>query len=204
MAALLIFIVINTTSCAYASNLGVWGAVFTIEEQDIKEFIYARLRQMEQNGQLAKLRTTFITNVKNHIIRPASVAGLTTTDQPKTFYYDPTYVLAKDITDEKDGLIAKAGTIINPFDTIKMSSIWLFFNADDPRQVKWARAKAKQYNYTKYILVSGNIKEAGDLLKDRIYFDQSGVITKQLGIGHIPCLVKQQDKKLQIQEFAIK
>lgn len=204
MAALFILIVISITNPAYAKNLGVWGAVFTIEEQDIKEFIYARLRQMEQNGQLAKIRATFITNVKNHIIRPAAVADLTTTDAPKTFYYDPTYVLAKDITDEKGGMIAKAGTTINPFDTIKMSSVWLFFNADDPRQVKWALAKAKQYNYTKYILVSGNIKEAGNLLKDRIYFDQGGVITKQLGIKHVPCLARQQDKKLQIQEFAIK
>lgn len=200
----LLFLSLFATSLTQAKNLGVWGTTFPIVEQDIKEFIYERLNQMQQNGELEKIKGRFIKNVKNHTLRPTPVSGLTTTDQPKTFYYDPTYVLEKNIEDEKGRLIAKAGTIINPLDTIKLHGVLFFLDADDAVQIKWALDNAKKYDYVRYILVRGNIKDAGKALNDRIYFDQYGSITSKLGIRHIPCVVKQEGKKLQIQEYALK
>lgn len=202
ITALLILIAAFAVSTSFAKNLGVWGAVFTIEEQDLKEFILGRLNQMQQSGELEKLKTTFIKSVKQHILRPAPLAGITTTDNPKTFYYDPTHVLTKNIEDHKGKIIAKAGTTINPFNTITLHSVWLFIDADDIKQTKWALASAKKYSYVKYILVRGNIKDASKTLNNKIYFDQSGVITKQLGIKHVPSVVKQEGKKLQIQEIS--
>ena len=200
MLSKILILIIFTTSSVFAKNLGVWGAVFPIEEQDIKEFIYSRLNQMKQNGDLEKIKNFFIKNVKKHILRPTPEPNITITAEPKIFYYDPTYILTKDILDEKNRVIAKAGTTINPLNTITMHSVWLFFNADDKDQVRWALENAKKYNYVKYILVRGNIKDAGNILKQRIYFDQKGLITKQLGIAHVPCIAKQVGKKIQIQE----
>jgi conjugal transfer pilus assembly protein TraW len=202
----LILVSIFTVSTAFAKNLGVWGTVFPVVEQDIKEFIYERINQMQQNGEFKKLKEKFIQNVKDHTLRPAPVLGLTiikNTKKPKMFYYDPTYVLAKNIEDEKGRIIAKAGTTINPFDTIKLHGVMFFLDADDKRQIKWALENGKKYDYVRHILVRGNIKDAGRVLNDRIYFDQNGLITKQLGIKHIPCIVKQEGKKLQIQEFGL-
>jgi len=190
-------------STAFAKNLGVWGAVFPVVEQDIKEFIYERINQMQQSGEFKKLKEKFIRNVKDHALRPAPVLGLTVTKKPKTFYYDPTYVLTQNIEDEKGGIIAKAGTTINPLGTIRLHGVMFFLDADDKRQIKWALENGKKYDYVRHILVRGNIKDAGRVLNDRIYFDQNGLITKQLGIKHIPCIVKQEGKKLQIQEFGL-
>jgi conjugal transfer pilus assembly protein TraW len=198
------FCIFSTPSLAYAKNLGVWGPLFPIEEQDIREFIYQRLNEMEQNGEMLKLNEKFIKNVKEHTLRPTPVSGFTITKKPKTFYYDPTYILNKDIEDHEGNIIAKKGTVINPLDTIKLHGVLFFLNADDERQIKWALENTKKHDYVKYILVKGNIKEAGKRLNDRIYFDQYGLITKQLGIKHIPCIVKQEGKKLQIQEFVLK
>lgn len=195
--------IIFTMALAQAKNLGVWGPLFPIEEQDIREFIYQRLNEMQQNGEMTKLNEKFTKNVKEHILRPTPVSGLTTTREPKTFYYDPTYILGKDIEDHEKNIIAKKGTIINPLDTIKLHGVLFFLDADDKAQTKWALENSKKHDYVKYILVKGNIKEAGKKLNDRIYFDQYGLITKQLNIKHIPCIVKQEGKKLQIQEFAL-
>ena len=158
---------------------------------------------MQQNGEITKLNKKFTENVKAHILRPAPVSGLTTTKEPKVFYYDPTYILNKDITDHEGNIIAKKSTTINPLDTVTLHGVLFFLDADDEAQIKWALSNSKKYDYIKYILVKGNIKEAGKKLNDRIYFDQHGLITKQLGIKHIPCIVKQKEKKLQIQEFTI-
>jgi len=194
-----------TNNC-HAKNLGVWGTLFPIEEQDIREFIYQRLNEMEQNGEMVILKEKFIRNVKEHTLRPTPVTGLTVienTKKPKTFYFDPTYILNKNIEDDKGNVIAKAGTVINPLDTIKLHGVLFFLNADDERQVSWALNNIKKYDYVKYVLVKGNIKEAGKRLNDRIYFDQYGLMTKKLGIRHIPCIVKQEGKRLQIQEFLL-
>ena len=202
----LILPILFTIASAQAKNLGVWGSLFPVEEQDIREFIYQRLNEMQQNGDMALLNKKFIKNVKEHALRPTPVSGLTTikeTKKTKTFYYDPTYVLDKDIKDHERNVIAKKGTIINPLDTIKLHGVLFFLDADDTKQIKWALKNSKKHEYVKYILVKGNIKEAGKRLNDRIYFDQYGLITKQLGIKHIPCIVKQEGKKLQIQEFSL-
>jgi len=199
-----IVFVFSTTGLTYAKNLGVWGPLFPIEEQDIREFIYQRINKMKQNGEIEKLNARFIKNAKEHILRPPPVKGLTTTDNPKTFYYDPTYVLDKNIEDDKGKIIAKVGTIINPLDTIKLHGVLFLLDADDKRQIKWALENVKKYVYVKHILIRGNIKDAGNVLKDRIYFDQDGLITKKLGITHIPCIVKQEGKKLKIEEFSLK
>ncbi|CAL7962398.1 conjugal transfer pilus assembly protein TraW [Gammaproteobacteria bacterium] len=198
----MLFLAMAVTSIQ-AKNLGVWGSLFPIEEQDIREFIYQRLNEMEQNGEMTKLNKKFIDNVKEHTLRPTPVSGLTTTKEPKTFYYDPTYILNKDITDHEGNIITKKGTVINPLDTITLHGVLFFLDADDKKQIKLALNNAKKHGYAKYILVKGNIKEAGKRLNDRIYFDQYGLITKQLGIKHIPCTVKQAGKKLQIQEFTL-
>jgi conjugal transfer pilus assembly protein TraW len=189
-------------STAHAKNLSVWGNVFPIIEQDIKEFIYERLNEMQQNGELEKLKQKSIWSIKKHVLRPAPVLGITVTKKPKTFYYDPTYVLDKDITDDKGKLMAKAGTTINPLDTIKLHGVMFFLNADDKRQIEWALENSKNHDYIRYILVRGNIKDASKALSDKVYFDQHGSITHKLGIKHVPCIVKQEGKKLQIKEFA--
>lgn len=203
----LIFIFICTVFCitnlAYAKNLGVWGSLFPIEEQDIREFIYQRLNEMEQNGEMTFLNKKFAENVKEHTLRPTPVAGLATTKESKIFYYDPTYILTRNIEDHERNVIAKKGTVINPLDTITLHGVMFFLDADDKKQIKWALENAKKHDYVKYILVKGNIKEAGKKLNDRIYFDQYGSISHKLGIHHIPCIVKQEGKKLQVQEFAI-
>ena len=191
------------TSTCQAKNLGVYGVTFEIIEKDFKEFIYERLHQLQQNGMLDKFNKKFLSNVKNHTLRPTPVKGLTTTDNPQTFYYDPTYVLKEDIRNANGKILTPKGTTINPFDVIKLHSVWLVFNADDKRQLQWAREIAKKHDYTKYILVQGNIKDTSNTLKDRVYFDQYGAITKQLDIKHIPCLVRQKNKKLQITEFSL-
>jgi conjugal transfer pilus assembly protein TraW len=192
------------TSVSYAKNLGVWGAIYPVVEQDIKEFILQRLTHMQQNGELEQLKDKFIANVKEHSLRPEPVLGLTTTDNPKTFYYDPTFVLNRDIEDATGHILFSKGTKTNPLSKVKLHSVLLFFNADDKRQITWALYQGKQFSYVKYILTQGNIKDAGTSLNNRIYFDQYGTLTKKFGITHIPCLVMQEGLQLKIQEFKLK
>lgn len=196
-------LIILVHSSVFAKDLGVYGEIFPIEEKDFKDVIYEKLHLMEQNGEMDKLKEKFIRNVKVHVIRPRPVKGLTTTQMPETFYYDPTYVAKEDITDEKGKVIIKAGTKANPLDTVGLRSAMLFLNADDPRQISWVKWEIKKHNLVKLILVQGNVKKTSELLKERIYFDQAGTISHKLGIKHIPCVVTQRGQRLEIKEVNI-
>ena len=59
----------------HAKNLGVWGTLFPIVEKDIREFIYARLNNMEQNGTMKKLKEKFISNCKSSLFAPNPCRG---------------------------------------------------------------------------------------------------------------------------------
>jgi conjugal transfer pilus assembly protein TraW len=188
-----------------AANLGVYGQVYPIQEQDFLVFIHDRLKQMEKSGQLTTFKNQFIARVKAHVYRPTPVSGLTTTNHPKTFYDDPTFTVGQDIKDMNGNIIARKGTVVRPLSTITLHSVWLFFNADDSRQVEWALSMVKTHpdRIVKFILVRGDISKAEKALNGRIYFDQEGLISKKLGLKHIPCVVEQQGDRLMIREFKI-
>ena len=52
--------------------------------------------------------------------------------------------------------------------------------------------------------IRGNIKDASLALDNRVYFDQYGFISSKFGIRHIPCIVRQNGKMLEIREISYK
>ena len=188
---------------SYAKNLGTWGSVYPITEEDFTKFIHERLLALKNSGKLREIQNNFVRRVKAHTLRPMPVAGLTTTDNPKTVYYDPTFILQHDIKDATGKTLFPAGTTVNPLKKVKLHEALFFLDADDTRQIKWALKNEKHYNFVKYILVNGDIKDATKALHNRVYFDQYGKLTGKLGITHIPCIVTQKGLKLQIKEYSL-
>ena len=183
---------------AGASDLGVYGTVFPIAEPDLLQYIHARLTELQQDGQMQKMQQQMTATVVKHVLRPPPVPGISTALQAHTFYYDPTFVVTKEIAAPDGQVIVKAGTTVNPLAIEKFTEVLLFINADDAAQVVWAEAEQKQFLVTKVILVAGNIKDAAGKL-GRIYFDQDGTICKKLGITEVPALVRQSGTTLAIE-----
>ena len=179
---------------AHAKVVGVYGHTFPIAEEDFLTFIHDRLAKMKADGQLDALNKAFVKRVKKHVLRPAPVGGLSTTNVTKTYFYDPTFILQKTIRDDKSRVIYPIGTRINPLDHVGLHITLFFINADDARQIQWAKDEAKkrtQYDRVEIVLVKGNIVDAQKALDHRIFFDQSGYLTTKLGITHVPTIVQQ-------------
>jgi len=200
---LLFFFALMLTPLARASDLGAWGHVYPIVEEDFLTFIHKRLEHMKNSGELQKIKARTLRRVKAHVLRPEPVRGLTTTEAPRTFYYDPTYVLGRDLRDAKGKVLWPKGTRVNPLNTVRLHKVLFFVNADDPRQIAWAQKAVKQFDFVKILLVGGNIKKATQALKMRVYFDQEGILSKKLGLQHVPCWVQQVGKRLEIREFSL-
>ena len=195
-------------SSAFATDLGVRGTIFPIKEQDLLKFIHARLEHLQQTGEMKKWEDNAKEQVKKHILRPNPVGGISTTANPHSYTVDPSLVIHKDIV-VQGHLIAHAGDVINPFKVldkqgIKFNDVFFFINADDPRQIEWAKQEQKKYhkNNIKIMLTQGNIRDTAKKL-GRIYFDQDGKFSHRFQINHVPTIVEEKDDLWNVQEYKL-
>lgn len=199
-----ILIAVLSSPLSYSKNLGVMGETFEILELDLLVWMKTRMLQLQQNGTLNEIHKKMKETVKKRANRPKPVIGLTTTTNPLAYVIDPTLIVTKDIKDVKGNVIVKKGKKVNPFVALQHRYKWhlAFFDADDYRQIVWAKNVLAQYpDSTKLILTNGSINDTFNMLGERIYFDQGGFITNKLAIKHIPSLAYEKNNMWFVQEF---
>ena len=189
---------------ARAMDLGVIGPTYEISEPHLLQMIEQRLREKERSGELGRLeaeaRKRSIATVKN----PPPVTGLRATDAVRTFYFDPSFTLDRNILGPQGELLFAAGTRKNPLEVVSLSRHLLFFDARDPRQVGRARQLIALYQgRVKPILVGGSYLDLMQSWHLPVYYDQQGLLTRRLGITQVPALVSQDGLRLRIDELAV-
>jgi conjugal transfer pilus assembly protein TraW len=187
-----------------AMDLGVIGPTFEINEPHLLQMIEQRLREKERSGELGRLeaeaRERGIATVKN----PPPVTGLRATETVRTFYFDPSFTLDRNILGPQGELLFAAGTRKNPLEVVSLSRHLLFFDARDPRQVGRARQLITVYQgRVKPILVGGSYLDLMQSWHVPVYYDQQGLLTRRLGITQVPALVSQEGLRLRIDELAV-
>ena len=186
-----------------AMDLGVIGPTYEISEPHLLQMIEQRLREKERSGELGRLeaqvRERGIATVKN----PPPVTGLRATEMVRTFYFDPSLTLDRNLLGPQGELLFAAGTRKNPLEVVLLSRHLLFFDARDPRQVSRARQLIALYQgRVKPILVGGSYLDLMQSWHLPVYYDQQGLLTRRLGITQVPALVSQDGLRLRIDELA--
>lgn len=181
-------------------DLGVYGALFEIEEEDIQHVILNKLHTLQESGDLEKHHQKIAERVHKKMKAARSLEGLQTTTEARSFVYDPTLVVKKDMRLPDGRLLHKKGKKVNPFDHMDLGQTLLFLDGEDERQVTWAQSFE---GITKWILVKGRPFALEKRQGHPVYFDQFGKITKQLGIKQVPAFVKQEGKVLRIREIKL-
>lgn len=198
-ATLLILVLLAMQS--QAMTVANYRGVYSVDEIDIREVIFARLRAMEKSGELEARKRQMIESVSKHILRPTPIK-MPVTSTPEIHYISPEVIVSEDIVTPQGEVLAKRGTKINPFKTIDYNKALIFFDADDRRQVKWVKAHYRSYHQVKFILTGGSIRE-GNRLFGRVYFDLKGVLSERFGLRHVPSVVTQSGDRWKIEEGAI-
>lgn len=201
---LLVWLFLIQCSSINAHSLGVVGAVFPIQEKSFLKLIYERLTQLKTQGAIEQLNQQWVKEVAAHANRPNPL-NLARIMHSRHHYYVPELVLTDAIKDSTGRMLYAKGTRVNALEKLlSYQPCWLFFNADDEAQIRWAKKKAKGCINSKYILTGGSISQAETTLNVPIYFDQAGRITQKLRITAVPTQVTRLDNQLVIHEAAIK
>lgn len=189
---------------AHAEDLGTLGPTYPISEPHLLQQIEQRLREQQRSGALQRQQAATAQRAQLAVLQPMPVAGLRTTQTPRTFYFDPSITLDRNLLGAKGELLFAAGTRRNPLDVVSLSRPLLFFDARDVRQVKQARALyAQRQGALKTILTGGAYQALTKTWPTALYFDQHGRLTRQLGITQVPALVSQDGARLRIDELQV-
>ena len=200
----LILLLASLATLAWAEDLGTIGPTYAIEEPNLLTAIERQLRAKQKNGELARLEAEAKRRIVDAIEHPAPLPGITRTERPRSFYFDPSIVVAENITDPKGNLLVAAGTRQNPLAVVSLSKRLLFFDGRDQAQVAWAHeAIARFEGKVKPILVGGSYLALMQRWQLPVYFDQQGALTRKLGITHVPALVSQEGLRLRIDELPL-
>lgn len=204
MACLVSMACAGVGSCAWGVDLGSIGPTYPISEANLLEFIAQRLRDKQASGELDRLQAQARERGILAVRQPLPVAGLRTTQQPRTFYFDPSFTLDRNILDPQGHLMFAAGSRHNPLDVVSLSRRLLFFDARDARQVKRARELIQRYRgQVKAILTAGSYLDLMKAWRTPVYYDQQGVLTRRLGIAQVPALVSQEGNRLRVDELEV-
>ena len=149
----------NFISPSYANDLGVIGQVYSIQEEDLLDFILHRIQVMQQEGVWQKLQNQFSENVAKHADRPQPVTFFRKSVETKSWNYDPSIIVPYDLKDSTGKVFAKAGTTVNPLRFITIHKTLIFFDGDDKSQVNWVMNLNQKFSgKTKLILLNTSIR----------------------------------------------
>ena len=189
---------------AFAEDLGTIGPTYPIAEPNLLDDLQRRLRAKQASGELDTLIAQARDRGEARVREPPAVVGLVTTRTPRTFYFDPTFTLDRNVLDAQGHLLFAAGTRKNPLDVVSLSSHLLFFDGRDPRQRDQAQRLIARYGgRIKPILVAGSYLDLMQAWRRPVYFDQWGRLTRRFGITRIPALVSQDGTRLRIDELVV-
>ncbi len=191
-------------SGAHATDLGVIGPTYEISEPHLLKMIEQRLRQKERTGELQRLEEESKARGIAAVTNPPPIPGIQTTQTARTFYFDPSFTLDRNILDAQGRLLFPAGTRKTPLEIVSLSKHLLFFDARDHRQVSRARELMATYQgKVKPILTGGSYLDLMKSWRIPVYYDQQGLLTRRFGIHRVPALVSQDGQRLRIDELEV-
>ena len=193
-----------SSALALATDLGKLGPTYPVAEQSILAMIDERLRARADSGELQRLMDRAVAGARASIATPAPVAGLAACTKARSYYFDPSMVLAENVSDGAGHLLFAAGTRQNPLDVVSLSRALLFFDGRDPRQRKTAQRMLRERGqHLKLILTGGSYMDLMRQWGTPVFYDQQGLLTRRLGIRQVPALVSQEGRRLRIDEMEI-
>ncbi len=182
---------------AVAKDLGVRGETWPIAEPDLLEQIETRLAALELSGETARFEREAIARARAHVEAPPRVAGVVPATEPRSWLFDPSIVVERDVATPDGTVIAAAGTRVNPLLARPLTRDVLFVDGARTVEVAWALAHPRP---ARIVLVGGRPLALSRAHGRSFFFDQGGALTARLGIAATPARAFQEGAALRIEE----
>ena len=185
---------------AAARDLGVRGATWPVAEPDLLMQIEARLLDMQQSGELARLQDEARTRARRKLEQPGPVPGIAPAKTERTRLFDPAITVARDIRTPDGVLIAAAGTRIDPLTRLPLTRGLVFIDGRREAEIAWALAHDRP---EKIVLLAGRPLDLMRRYRRPFFFDTGGRLAARFGITATPTLIEQDGTQLRLTEIPV-
>ena len=185
---------------AWAKNLGVRGATWSIAELDLLMQIETRLHDMQRSGEMARIEAEVRSRARSRLEEPEPVPGIAPAQEYRTRLFDPAIVVAQDIHGPDGQLLAAAGTRIDPFAHAPFSRNLLFVDGRRDVEVAWALEHTEP---AKIVLLAGRPLDLMRRHGRPVFFDAGGRLAERFGLRFTPALVERAGLQLRISEIPV-
>lgn len=176
----------------FAVDLGVHGELFPVVEENLLDWIKSQAREIPKE---------FQDQVISAIEQPRGSVHLLNATENRSVQFDPSITLKQEILDASGKVLYPKGYRFNPLTVTWFSQSLLFFDGFKEDHLDWARKEAMD---AKWVLVSGSPIELSEKEGREVFFDQGGVLVRELEIRALPAKVSQQGLHLLVEEIALK
>lgn len=148
-----------------AADLGTWGDLWPVREQDMLQLITQRLQSLQSSGQWDQTMDAFKQRVIENSQRPAPVEGIKRAEKYEQRWFDPSIRLTEDLKDNEGRVFARKGDVVNPLKTVPFVQTLYFINGDDCRPAGLDEASGAgnpdEQNYPGAWQYPGHLRSAG-------------------------------------------
>ena len=188
---------------AVALDAGQIGPTYGIREPDFLEDVKRTVQAKVDSGEWKRIQEDMRRRASASLTNPRPVEGIVTATGRRSWLFDPSVTLSRDIRDAAGRVVFPAGTRVNPLEIVALPQPLMFFDGRDTRQVETAQGVMKRYGgAVTPILVAGSWQRLGKAWQRQVYYDQDGKLVRQLGIHAVPAIVTQEAHALRVEEFA--
>jgi conjugal transfer pilus assembly protein TraW len=185
-----------------AHDLGTYGRVYPLVEEDLVEVMMARAQAEVDSGQWERTIEAWREKARARAARPKGII-LPRAQQERSFHYDPSIVVSHDIKDASGALLYPKGTQVNPLDFVSMTQGLILIDGDDPEQLDWMLGLDDLAAF-KVVLTNGPILDLMKRLNHRLYFDQHQRLVNKFGVKALPVRIYQDGPRyLRVDEVVI-
>ena len=185
-------------------DLGIRGPVADIREPDLLAELKRRLAALDLSGMKARALARSFEQLRFEMLPAAT--------EDRTRWVDPTLTAAADIQLSDGTLLVAAGESVNPLAQVPFTQRLVIFDAADPRQVAFARARAAEPSARATVfLVTGLRRERGwqglgQLMShlERRVFLLTPEVRQRFALERVPAVVEAEGLRFRVTETAMR
>ena len=195
----LIWMMISYSLTAVSKDLGSFGKVYKIQEEDALELVEKSASKVNFSDwmQSQKIRE----RIENY--QPKNFLVLPKVEESQVRMVDVSEILRMDIPNPKGGILYPKGTRINPLHYVFLPSILVFFDGFDPKQVDWFESVLAFKKIQVMVLLNqGKYGEISNKIKKPVYFADARILNR-LQVKRLPSIVTQVGSLMRVEEIHV-
>ena len=174
---------LGIASHCYAHDLGTMGRTYPIKEVDIKKVVAeqaSHVNWQEAGRRLKESTKTYFKRLPTYALPSVS--------QTKTTYVDPSVAFNRNFS-ANGRVFYHKGTWVNPLTRVRPVTDMLYFNGNDPAQVKFVLGVIKAHPLkVEPVMTSGNPRALAKEINRPVYYANKRLL-KRFHITHVPALL---------------